>query len=105
MRLDPARRRRFGRPPFESWPRTAARLRGPLYAAADGGRAYQGGFGRSGSGRGMTVSVSVTHVRPGAELDIDTSDDDVCDDPAFVDWRLAGDWLHRALRSDASCSR
>lgn len=53
----------------------------------------------------MTVSVSVTHVRPGAELDIDTSDDDVCDDPAFVDWRLAGDWLHRALRSDASCSR
>jgi hypothetical protein len=100
LALTLARRRRRGpgRRSRESWAATASQLRGPLYAADGAGPAYQGGFGRSGSGRGMTVSASVAHVGPWGELDVDTSDESPWGDREFDDYRLASDWLHRALR-------
>ena len=94
------RRRRLARPTSDSWPRTARRLNGPLYAAVGAGPAFQGGFGQSGSGRHMTVSAAVCHVRPGAELDVDTTDERPWGDSAFNEWRLVSDWLHRAVRPD-----
>jgi hypothetical protein len=86
-----------GRLDRASWDRTARRLTGPLYAAAGAGTAYQGGFGSSGSGRRMQVSVSVRHVRPGGERDVETSDEPPWGDDDYQDWRLASDWIHRAL--------
>ncbi len=87
-----------GRHSRGSWRATAARLRGPLYAAEGAGTAYQGGFGRSGSGRSATVSASVAHVGPSGQLDVDTSDEPPWGDSAFEDYRLTSDWLHRAVR-------
>jgi len=48
----------------------------------------------------MTVSAAVCHVRPGAELDVDTTDERPWGDSAFNEWRLVSDWLHRAVRPD-----
>ncbi len=100
MRLALARRRIRGlsRLSPESWRATATRLRGPLYAAEGAGTAYQGRFGRSGSGRAATVSACVAHVGPWGELDVDTSDEPPWGDSAFEDYRLTSDWLHRAVR-------
>ncbi len=97
MRLIGRRWSRPGRISRQSWNPTAGKLSGPLYAAAGAGDAYQGGFGHSGSGRQMQVSVSVRHVRPGGELEVETSDEPPSADDHFQDWRLANDWIHRAL--------
>jgi hypothetical protein len=80
-----------------SWVHVARRLSGPLYAAAGAGTPYQAGFGHSGSGRRMQVSVSVRHVRPGGELDVETSNEPPWGDEDYEDWRLANDWINRAL--------
>jgi hypothetical protein len=97
MRLTRRRWSRPGRISRQSWNQAAGKLSGPLYAAADAGDAYQGGFGHSGSGRQMRVSVTVRHVRPGGELDVETFDEPPWADDHFQDWRLANDWIHRAL--------
>jgi len=103
MRLGFGRHGRLtgGRPSRESWERIARRLRGPLYAAIDAGMAYQAGFGSSGTGRDMTVSVAIRHVRDGGGgLDIDTSDQPPWGDHRNTDWRLVTEWLHRAVPPD-----
>ena len=87
----PARRDRL-----RSWEATAAALTGPLYAVAGAEPVFQGGFGHSGSGADRTVSVAVRHVRPGADVEVDTSDEQPW--PGGDDWRLTSDWLHRVTR-------
>ena len=100
MRLEPAPG--WFRVPHSraSWRATAARLRGPLYAVDGAGTAYEGGFGRSGSGRAATVSASIVHVGLKGELEVDTSDEPPWGDSDLEDYRLASEWLHRALRPD-----
>jgi hypothetical protein len=97
MRLTRRRWSRPGQVSRQSWAHIARKLSGPLYAAAGAGAAYQGGFGHSGSGRRMQVSVTVRHVRLGGELDVETSNEPPWGDEDYQDWRLASDWIDRAL--------
>jgi hypothetical protein len=109
MQLARARRPRLALRAGPSWERTAGGLQGPLFAGVDAGVAYRGGFGwsgrrpRRGPRRGLSggsVSVTVRHVRGGAELEVETSDEPDATLGGLHDWRLAADWAARVLRPD-----
>lgn len=91
------RRRRFPRT-YSEWS-GAARHVDRVYVVVGGGTAYRGGFGQSGSRRDAQISLSVRHVVGAAELDVETSPDEPWPRDAD-DWRLANDWLFRALRPE-----
>ena len=98
----PYRRSRWSaRRSWSSWSGAAARLTGPLYAADDAGAAQQGGFGHSRSGRTVTVSIGVRHVRPGgAELEVRSSDEPSWGPDAYDEWRLVAEWTSRVTRPE-----
>ena len=103
-RVRPWRRRfgrRFGQRSWASWRGAAKQLRGPLYAVVDAGTAYEGGFGHSRDGRRVSVALDVRHVRPGAEVEVRSSDEPVWGSGDFDEWRLVSDWTHRAARPEA----
>ena len=80
---------------FPDWNAAARRISG-LFVVADAGTAYAGGFGHSGSRLDPNVSVSVSHIRGDGEIDVETAYDEGWP-RELDDWRLASDWVHRAL--------
>ena len=73
----------------------AARYVERVLVVAEGGTAYQGGYGSSGSRRDARVSLQIRQVRGDAEVEVEPSTEQPWPDE-HEEWVLTRTWLHRA---------